>query len=1466
MWVKPNNRTVGGQKALKFRRLLYALILLFMSSVWGLADTTIPMKLNVSAVLRYSDGTEINTLTPEDIKIGLYLSDTEFVWQKTYSVTITNGLIEAVLSGTGTDSNGGSVVLNESLFEHENLKVGFTINEDGSEKLAIVNLTSQPYAIKSAISDVANLAEDTIKIRGVPIMDQTPESKDVLVYVEGEWMPTGLDNTMMNIDEYRLVTNDVTEISGTFENLKVEKILGKKLVTSVRNGSRIPTGAILMFSPDVDAPNGAFHPSSGNPQKGEFLAWDHINDVWMPTINALQKLDDVVPPVSSEGEAPSNNVLIYNLEQSRYYSDSIGLNYLSDVEVSKAIDGSFLSYDGKRWEASTLGINDLSNVNISSAPSGKVLYHDGSNWDVKTMRLQDLADLDSGLAEGKIIIGKSGNQRFEYTDFKMDALNDVNITSKEIGYVLTWTGTEWKANKNMIESINELDDFNISGSPTGKYLYHDGTTWVDQSIVLVEKAEDLSDVGFTTLESGDLMKYNGDRWTNAEIDLDELKSVELDFTGQSSENPIDKFLAFSDGKWRNTTIDFSEMTGVAIDSAESGQALVYNGSTWTGKTFALGHMSNVDTASRADGAAVENGDILEFDNGTWVVRENTLKDMVDIETGNIGANRILKMNNAGTGFVYEDYKLTELMDLDISDEPTDKYLYFDGSKWVDKEINLVTSVEELSDVKLGSVSDGQLLRYDIDKEKWINDNFDINELSSVEIDFTGQSSENPIDKFLAFSDGKWRNTTIELGEMKNVSIADASSGQSLVYNGSNWTSQILNLGNLGNVTTGKRVDGSALEEGDILEYKAGNWVVKANELKDMVDVATGNIGANRILKLNNAGSGFVYEDYKISALRDVNLSDEASGRYLYYDGSEWIDKELNLVTSVQELSDVSLGTVADNQLLKYDLNREKWVNSELAFNEITEVELDFTGQSQISPIDKFLVFENGKWRNSTIDIGEMQNVNVDSAVTGNVLKYNGKAWVNGSPVTALSALTDVSLSGINNGDILKYNADTGEWENQQESSALLISELEGAGTKKEISVKGNLLPGSGYSLGSDTNSWQSLYLESTGMMMGDNDNRAVITYNTDNKELVVQHSREDGITTSPINLRLQDGVALVGDSWETATDNIQAIAVWDGNVKNKITQSYDQLAFNSKTNAVGFGIGEPESKIHIQMTSESDIGGVRLSTASDLDSYLNIYQDELADTISGSTVLRKPYLFHANVADSASKYHDIGFMIDTKSALYMAIQKDGETGAQGYSDVDDVYVGIGTRTPSEKLEVDGKVRATSMYIGDKTETPTTNANVKLHVGGDAAVDGAIYISGGSDLAEGFHIVADKDVEPGTVVSIDPKNIGKLVVSDEAFDTKVAGVVSGGNGIKAGLVMTQTGTLADGEYPIALTGRVWVKCTNENGDIGIGDLLTTASKPGHAMKATGDNMQGAVLGKAMSTCGDNRMVLTLISLQ
>ena len=111
---------------------------------------------------------------------------------------------------------------------------------------------------------------------------------------------------------------------------------------------------------------------------------------------------------------------------------------------------------------------------------------DGTEWTSSYINLKSLNDVDVGLAEGKILIGKAGGARFEYTDFTLDALRNVNASTKANGYALTWTGTEWKAAKNKIESINELDGFDISGSPSNKFMYHDGTNWVDKSFVFVE--------------------------------------------------------------------------------------------------------------------------------------------------------------------------------------------------------------------------------------------------------------------------------------------------------------------------------------------------------------------------------------------------------------------------------------------------------------------------------------------------------------------------------------------------------------------------------------------------------------------------------------------------------------------------------------------------------------------------------------------------------------------------------------------------------------------------------------------------------------------------------------------------------------------------------------------------------------------------------------------------------------------
>ncbi|HEY3863733.1 MAG TPA: hypothetical protein VGO59_17800 [Verrucomicrobiae bacterium] len=146
--------------------------------------------------------------------------------------------------------------------------------------------------------------------------------------------------------------------------------------------------------------------------------------------------------------------------------------------------------------------------------------------------------------------------------------------------------------------------------------------------------------------------------------------------------------------------------------------------------------------------------------------------------------------------------------------------------------------------------------------------------------------------------------------------------------------------------------------------------------------------------------------------------------------------------------------------------------------------------------------------------------------------------------------------------------------------------------------------------------------------------------------------------------------------------------------------------------------------------------------------------------------------------------------------------------------------------------------------------------------------GTLTITGGSDLAEPFAITENgPQAVEGTVMIIDEDHPGQLKVSGQAYDSHVAGVLSGANGVHPGIQMQQQGLLAGG-HNVALSGRVYVQADASNGAIHPGDMLTTSSEPGRAMKVTDHvRAQGAILGKAMTSLSEGKgMVLVLVTLQ
>jgi hypothetical protein len=169
----------------------------------------------------------------------------------------------------------------------------------------------------------------------------------------------------------------------------------------------------------------------------------------------------------------------------------------------------------------------------------------------------------------------------------------------------------------------------------------------------------------------------------------------------------------------------------------------------------------------------------------------------------------------------------------------------------------------------------------------------------------------------------------------------------------------------------------------------------------------------------------------------------------------------------------------------------------------------------------------------------------------------------------------------------------------------------------------------------------------------------------------------------------------------------------------------------------------------------------------------------------------------------------------------------------------------------------------------------TNGLANIIINGNSSGDGRItcdvlQINGGSDLSERFDITTlHAPIKPGMIVSINPEKPGDLVVSAKAYDRTVAGIISGAGGVKPGMLMGQTGTKADGQHPVALTGRVYCYVdADAGGAIEPGDMITTSSTPGHGMKVTEHSKaSGAIIGKAMSKLASGKgLVLVLVSLQ
>jgi hypothetical protein len=195
-----------------------------------------------------------------------------------------------------------------------------------------------------------------------------------------------------------------------------------------------------------------------------------------------------------------------------------------------------------------------------------------------------------------------------------------------------------------------------------------------------------------------------------------------------------------------------------------------------------------------------------------------------------------------------------------------------------------------------------------------------------------------------------------------------------------------------------------------------------------------------------------------------------------------------------------------------------------------------------------------------------------------------------------------------------------------------------------------------------------------------------------------------------------------------------------------------------------------------------------------------------------------------------------GTVANSVASTFLTVRDVG-SGQMAFMIRGDGNVGIGTASPQARLDVAGMTRTC-----------------------------VLQITGGCDLAEPFQM-SETDLPKGSLVIIDAEHEGNLKLAGQEYDTRVAGIISGANGVNPGISLHQEGVIEGGQN-VALTGRVYALADASYGSIKPGDLLTSSSTPGHVMKVTDHGRaQGAIVGKAMSALKEGKgIVLVLVSLQ
>jgi len=185
-------------------------------------------------------------------------------------------------------------------------------------------------------------------------------------------------------------------------------------------------------------------------------------------------------------------------------------------------------------------------------------------------------------------------------------------------------------------------------------------------------------------------------------------------------------------------------------------------------------------------------------------------------------------------------------------------------------------------------------------------------------------------------------------------------------------------------------------------------------------------------------------------------------------------------------------------------------------------------------------------------------------------------------------------------------------------------------------------------------------------------------------------------------------------------------------------------------------------------------------------------------------------------------------------------------------DVENFGTGNGIAAHFESNGTDATLVIDQDGSGDHIKTFANGAlRFAVRDNGNVNADGT-FSSPASDVAEWFEVDGGADrYEPGDVLAVSRVRDRSLEKSSEAYSSRVIGVYA----TKPGVLL---GRSVEGfSVPVGVVGVLPTKVSGENGAIRRGDMLTSSSTPGYAMRAQPQIVggfelfpTGSIIGKAL----------------